>query len=329
MELIIEGHLITAPITEILSQLKRELKNGKLRDIVDKGENVLVSCPVHKGGRENHASCGIYASREGEVEYGSFHCFTCGERGPLYRFVALCFDESESFGKEWLLERFGNTLFQSNYGFESEIKLEKPSAEYLSEEVFSGMENYHPYLAKRGIWEDTCQRFKIKYDPKTSCVVFPVYDRYNNLRYLTRRRIYSKEFINDAGSSKADIFLLNNVLNENSKICGIAESQFNALSAYQWGLPCVALLGAGTTKEQMAVLNSTPIRTYVLLYDNDRAGRHGASRFKQMIRPDVFVIDVLLPEGKDVNDLTQKEFYDLLDSYGLGYTDSMVDKKGK
>jgi DNA primase len=83
----------------------------------------------------------------------------------------------------------------------------------------------------------------------------------------------------------------------------------------------VALLGAGTSDSQMDVLNSTPIRTYILLYDNDKAGRHGAERFKKLVRKDVFVVDILLPEGRDVNDLNQQEFYALLDSYGLKYID--------
>ncbi|MBR3719744.1 MAG: hypothetical protein IKN20_07780, partial [Firmicutes bacterium] len=122
MDLVLSGHIIKASILEIVGQLKKELTNGKLRDVIDKGENVLVSCPVHKGGHENHASCGIYASREGDTEYGAFHCFTCGESGPLWHFVALCFDETDQFGKDWLLERFGNTLVDMGYGFNAPIE---------------------------------------------------------------------------------------------------------------------------------------------------------------------------------------------------------------
>lgn len=318
MDLIIDGHLIDTPIREILIQIKRELTNGKLAEILDKGDNILVSCPVHKGGHEKHASCGIYTVRDGNTEYGAYHCFTCGESGPLWKFVAQCFDQPEAFGKEWLLERFGNTLVSFNRTL-LPIELEKPAEETLDESMLENFEPYHPYLAQRGIWEETCQRFHIKYDPQTGCIIFPIYDRYGTLKGLTRRRVADKKFINDQHLDKSNMFLLNNVLADQSRICGVVESQFNALSAYQWGLPCIAMLGAGTTERQMEVLNSTPIRTYVLMYDNDAAGRHGAARFKKFIRKDVFIIDVLLPEGKDVNDLTQDEFYQLLDSYGLKY----------
>jgi DNA primase len=233
MDLIINGHLIDAPIIEILNQVKRELTNGKLRDIQPKGDDILVTCPHHKGGHENNPSCGVYASRQGDVEYGSFHCFTCNSSGPLWHFIAECFEESDSFGKEWLLERFGNTLIQSDYGLMPSIDLNKPKEEVLDESVLDHMQSYHPYLASRGISEDTCKRFNIKYDPLTDCVVFPLYDKYGKLKNLTRRRVSDKKFINDKGADKSNIFLLSEVLKEGSRICGVAESQFNALSAYQ------------------------------------------------------------------------------------------------
>lgn len=65
----------------------------------------------------------------------------------------------------------------------------------------------------------------------------------------------------------------------------------------------------------MDVLNATPIRHYILMYDPDEAGRHGAERFKKLIRKDVLVDDVLLPYGKDVNDLSKKEFENLINIY--------------
>ena len=78
-----------------------ELTNGKLGTIQVKGDNVRVTCPSHKDGQESHPSCGIYAGDSDDIEYGTFHCFTCNSGGPLYHFVAECFDESDEFGKDW------------------------------------------------------------------------------------------------------------------------------------------------------------------------------------------------------------------------------------
>ena len=56
-ELIIDNHVIKQDIKEILSTLKSELSNGKLSNIQYKGDEVSITCPFHKEGKENiHAS---------------------------------------------------------------------------------------------------------------------------------------------------------------------------------------------------------------------------------------------------------------------------------
>ena len=92
----------------------------------------------------------------------------------------------------------------------------------------------------------------------------------------------------------------------------VAESQINALVSYSYGFPAVALFGAGTTKGQIEELNKTPIMHYILMYDNDAAGRKGAARFKKFIKPTVFITDVLMPLGKDIADCSKEEFLNLL-----------------
>lgn len=53
------------------------------------------------------------------------------------------------------------------------------------------------------------------------------------------------------------------------------------------------------------------------MFDGDEAGRKGAYRFKKNMSNDVFITDVFLPAGKDVNDLSFQELSDLLHRYGL------------
>lgn len=122
----------------------------------------------------------------------------------------------------------------------------------------------------------------------------------------------SKRFIIDKNASKSDIYLLNFVLNDHYQDVIVCESQFNALTCWTYGWPGIALFGAGTTREQIKTLNSTPIRHYILMYDGDEAGDRGREVFKKYIRKDVLVDDVVMPPGKDVNDLSQKEFENLI-----------------
>ena len=77
-DLVINNKIIDAPMLDILRQLRKELTNGKLKDIIDKHDNIIVTCPHHKDGMENHPSCSVYCGEDANIEYGSVHCFTCG-----------------------------------------------------------------------------------------------------------------------------------------------------------------------------------------------------------------------------------------------------------
>ena len=74
-QLIINHHLIDEPIENILYQVRREIKNGKLKDIVVQGSDIRVTCPFHNDGHEKEPDCHIKNSEDGELEYGYFHCF--------------------------------------------------------------------------------------------------------------------------------------------------------------------------------------------------------------------------------------------------------------
>ena len=86
MDLIIRSKRIDAPIMTILTTLKSELHNGLLKDIErENQDNIPITCPSHKGGRENKPSCYVYCRRDNDkVEYGRVHCFTCGFHGDIF-----------------------------------------------------------------------------------------------------------------------------------------------------------------------------------------------------------------------------------------------------
>ena len=62
------------------------------------------------------------------------------------------------------------------------------------------------------------------------------------------------------------------------------------------------------------------------MFDNDQAGRDATQRFNRMIRKDLFIINIKIPDGrKDINDLSYEEFDQLLTSYGLTWRFPTVD----
>ena len=114
-QLVIDKHVIDAPLVDIILAIKAELTNGKLRSYKVTGDSVMVPCPFHKKGLEKHFSCGLYCGTDPTLEYGHFNCLACGESGSLAYFVGECFDEDEDFGKKWLVSHFGNDIVENTF----------------------------------------------------------------------------------------------------------------------------------------------------------------------------------------------------------------------
>ena len=305
-DLVIRNYLIDTPIDKILTQVKNELTNGKLKSINKKGGQVRVTCPHHGEGKEHNPDCYINASNDSELEYGYCHCFACGFSGRLSKFIGECFDEDEKFGEDWLIERFGNSLTDKQVVLQDIDLLQKNETQYLDETILNTMQSYHPYMDKRKLSRKVCEMFKVKYDPNTKSLVFPVYDEYNKLYMLTRRSVENKTFIIDSDKEKP-VYLFNYIKEKNIREVCVCESQINALYLWSLGYPAIALFGTGT-KHQYDILNSSSIKHYFLCFDGDDAGTKGIKRFIKNIRKDVFIDVCELPKGKDVNDLSLDEF---------------------
>lgn len=314
--LAINHKLIDADLGTILKKVQSELTNGKLKDIINKGDNYLVTCPFHKNGQENHPSCQLYCGETKDLPFGSYHCFTCNESGSLCSFIGRCFDQNEQFGQEWLLEHFGDTYLDSVPEM-LPISLTTVKPEIIVPKIdLSSMLDYHPYMDKRGLTEQVREEFSIKYNPKLQTIVFPVWDENNNLVMLTQRSVNTKQFYIDKGADKP-VYLFNRVKDKNYPFVVITEAQIDALTCWGYGVPACAFIGLGS-EQQYQILNNNRIKCWVTMFDNDQAGRDATTRFNRLIRKDLFVINVKIPDGrKDINDLSFDEFNQLLNSYGL------------
>ena len=305
-QLIIEDRIINKDIIDILYDVQRECKTGKLSNFRISGSGISVPCPSHSDGREKHNSCYINIDND-NVEYGLCHCFTCGYVASFPKFVGECFNKGEQFGKDWLVANYANDYIKQDLIL-PKIELNDNIDSYLDESVLDKFESYHPYMTQRKLSKEVIEQFKIKYDPSTQCIVFPVRDRYGKLKFLTRRSVVGRYFYIDGKADKRNIFGLSEVIRNNCRECIVCEGQFNALTAWTYGYPAVALLGAGTTKEQMDELNNTSVRHWILAYDPDEAGNKGADKFTKLVRSGVFVDKINFPIGKDLNDLSKEEF---------------------
>lgn len=307
---------IKTPISEILKVVKSELTNGKLQIInEEKNNEITVTCPHHKFGKEENASCNIYVGDDTKkLKYGTMHCFSCGFSGYFTDFIAECFEITLEEANAWLLSHFeSNRDSYIDFNFEP-IELEsKTPTKYLDESILETFQSWHPYMKKRKLTRKVCNTFQIKYDTKTQCIIFPVRDIKGKLLFLTKRSVNTKRFYIPEDVEKP-VYLLYYLVNNNINEAWVFESQINCLTGWTHGLPSICLFGTGSDY-QYKILNKSPIRIYHLCFDGDEAGDKGINRFIKNIRKDVFVDIVPIPRGKDFNDLSYDEVEKLITTY--------------
>lgn len=305
----IGNKIITASIKSILFQLQKESNGIFFKDIKDKGNQLCITCPIHKSGQENHPSCFITDDATNDMN-GIWHCFTCGASGTLVDLVAPVFDFNVLTASEWLVERFGDTLALKDEWL-PEIVLNSPAdIEILDEKILDDYNFYHPYMAQRGLTEEIINKFRIGSTSDGKYITFPFWDEHDRLLGVFKRSTQGKQFIIPKNIKKP-IYLLNFIIKENITTVYVAESQINALTLWKWGYPAIALIGTGS-KDQYKKLRTCGIRHFILCFDGDIAGDTGANRFKNNMPDDILISIKHLPRDKDVNDLTKEEFDNLV-----------------
>ena len=312
-QLIIDNYVINKPIEEILTLLKLSLTNGKLKDIENKGDDILVTCPHHDGGHEKTPACNIYIGNDTKLPYGYFNCFVCGEKGSFLKFVAECFDAPESYAKAWLLENFGGELIAKNLFMGEPIVLNRNKGikKHLDESVLDQYQTWNPYLAKRKLSREICELFKVRYDPKYRQVIFPAYDMNGNLVMLAKRSIDVKSFYLDKDVEKP-VYCLDYVMKNNIKTVLITEGPFDCLTGWEYGFPTIATFGK-ISDYQIEQINKSCINIIYAAFDNDAAGRSFLETLKRKLTKRIIIIETKFPAWrKDLNDLTKEELQEII-----------------
>ncbi|MBQ6631028.1 MAG: toprim domain-containing protein [Romboutsia sp.] len=305
MNLIINNHIIDYNLQSILVAIQEKTNGRYLNTIKRQGDNIAITCPFHKDGQERHPSCYVYNKIDNsEVPFGFFRCFTCGTQGQLYELVAHCFNCGIEEAKEWLVNNFSKTLTESSLDLPI-IDLKKETKQYLDESILNQYAYFHPYMFKRKLTEDVIRKFKIGWNKELDTITFPIWDENNNLLGITERNVKNKYFHIPENIGKP-VYLLNYIKKENITEVYVVESQIDALYLWSLGYPAIALLGTGT-KKQYEILKKSGIRIFHLALDGDLAGRHGNMRFIEYMPYNTLIDILLLPNGKDINDLSKEE----------------------
>lgn len=311
--MVINNTPFTVDLNEILNELRSQLhKKGinLLKDIREVPDNVMVTCPYHKGGQERKPSAGI------KKKDGTFHCFTCGEIHTLPEMISHCFGRNDmigSFGWEWLLKNFLTVSFEERKDISLDFGRNKVVQEqsYVTEDVLDSFREYHSYMWERKMTPETVEIFDVGYDKESRCITFPVRDINGNCLFIARRSVVTKFFNYPAGAEKPvyGLYELHQLPKFPSEVI-ICESMIDAITCWVYGKYAVALNGLGN-ELQFKQLNSMPCRKFILATDNDDAGQAARKRLRKNLQ-NKLITEYVLPIGKkDINDLTLEEFNSL------------------
>lgn len=325
-------------VEKILLKLE-ELNYVRLNRII--GDYYSIYCPMHKDGQEKKPSCGVllheqYKNGQRYPE-GFCHCFTCGYAKPLPDMITdiLKAKNIRATGLDWLKENVDG--FDDNFDYERLLSedivktinskfavdyvLSKTNANKVNHIEETELKKYRftvPYMYERGLTDDIIEKYDIGYDsefvfpgrknPQPS-ITFPIKDNKGQVIGICRRSIEGKNFHIPPGIDKP-VYGLYEIPEDADRLV-ICESCFNALTCVKHGVPAVAVLGTGTSS-QMDTIKKLGMKEIILGFDPDEAGIRAENRWKKSLKNTSIVWTYRgIPEGKDINDLTDEEFNDL------------------
>lgn len=243
-----------------------------LSKVKNSGDHLMFCCPYHY---ETNPSCGIMA----EYPYG-FHCFGCEISGNLAQLVAHALGiRSEIQGYQWLIREYVNVSVLQRPQIHIDDLLDGRDTgkkRSLPDSTASEYTNQrHDYLYGRGFTEAGILRYELGYDNNADAITIPVRTSKGLLRFIKRRSVTKKSFLNESGIYKKDIvYGLWYILKAPRPITEIdlTESETDTIACYEGRRPAVSIMGRTMFEEQVVELVKAGIRTVNLFFDNDIYG---------------------------------------------------------
>lgn len=335
----LQDTIIQSDVRSILDLLKFDLAQhglDRFHMFRNNGDNIQTNCPFHKGGQERKPSFGV----NGEID--KCHCFACGWSGTIEEMISELYGYQDDgvFGKRWLIKRFNTVEIETRpnimEGFHGrEINKKRYTREHgkmetilskdgrtenkeikertettiaganeITEEELDKYRYIHPYMYQRGLTDEIIERFDIGYDREREEITFPVKDIEGKCVFIASRSVKNKFFRLPKGLDKP-VYQAYRFQHGEYKEAYITESFLNCLTCWKYNKPSMAMIGTGNQK-QYEILNNLPVRTYILCFDPDEAGRKATERFKKYVHGKI-IKELAYLDDRDINDL-QEEF---------------------
>ena len=315
----VNGLELNITYLQLLNDLKQSLsQNGiyLLNDIKPTGENIMITCPVHKNGQEHKPSCGLSVvdKYRGDklIPAGTVHCFTCDYTCTLTEFISNCFGYQDGglFGNKWIKAQYNVALTVKTRHMDLNISRGTNTKEQLPNVPQSVLQAYRyiiDYMYDRHLTDEIIEQFDIGYDRKEDCITIPVTDLKGNVKWIQRRSIVGKSYYIPSGVNKTDYLLGASEiirLKLYKEPVFIVESPFNMFTLWKLGYPAICLFGTGGGN-QYRMLKNLPIRHYVIALDPDEAGRKGSRKLVQHLGKTKLLSKLHYTDSRDINELDE------------------------
>jgi len=320
----LDGVVILADIYDMVQGLQADLHLQGINLIADiknkvTTKDILITCPVHKGGQEGKPSCGITKMdvvRNGkQYQAGTVHCFTCGYTADFFDFVSYCFGTTQrDFGKRYIIRKYNTMDIAERPDIKLNFQRARPGVlpyTYIDESILNSYRYTSDYLIQRQFDLNTILFYEYGVNLQNNTITMPVRDHKGGLVFIKQRLLNPPpgidKYLNTTGVPKQyllygfyQILQLINAINngtcrnkkleENYKKYGLTltEGEFNAAYLMQNGYPAVSLLGrilfedtSKRTIQQKELLLRYGIRQLVLWMDNDDPGKEAQAKIRK------------------------------------------------
>lgn len=268
-------------------------------------------CPIHHG--DGPDAFHVNLARD------VFHCFSCDAGGTVLDFVAAMEGCSlfEAARRIEVITSSPDLLKSASDGKELVTKRRRVSSPLKF--ALTGIDYSHPYLAERGIAEETAIEFGVGFYPGPGLMhgrlVIPIHNGDGKLIAYCGRSIDQTQprYRLPAAFPKSEIlFNMHRAAAGAEKSVVVVEGLFDCMKVHQAGVrSVVGLMGSVLYEPQRQALLDR-FRCVILLMDGDAAGRKASTAIAQQLPPRCSVRVILLPDGVQPDQLAAKDLVKIL-----------------
>jgi DNA primase len=268
-------------------------------------------CPIHRG--DGRDAFHVNLARN------IFHCFACGAGGTVLDFVAAMERCSLFEAAQKLQALTCSSVPMISTPNEKKLVTKRIRVSSSLHFKLTGINCEHPYLAERGITEQTAREFGVGFYAGPGLMhrrlVIPIHNAEGQLMAYSGRSVDQTQprYRVPPGFAKSEI-LFN--MNRAAAAVGISvvvvEGFFDCMKVHQAGVrPVVALMGSVLYEPQRHALLKRFSRA-ILLLDGDPPGRKASTVIAQSLQPDCDVRVVSMPDDVQPDQLSAEDIGNIL-----------------